>query len=303
MSLKIWLDGKLVDEEEAKISVFDHGLLYGDGVFEGIRAYHGRVFKLKEHLQRLYAGAHCLNLRIPYTMAEMQDIVLETLRANHLQDAYIRLVVTRGKGDLGLDPIKCPRPTVFCIATSITLYPEEFYQKGLSLITCSTRRNSPDALNMSIKSLNYLNNILAKIECTRAGVPEGIMLTTDGYVAECTGDNIFLVYNHRLVTPPVYIGNLPGITRQVVMDLANEMGLEVREELFRIQSVYLADEVFLTGTAAEIVPVVEVDGRQIGEGKPGPTTQRLRAAFRQLIQTSGVPIYPEAQPASCDTSF
>lgn len=297
MPLQIWLDGKLVPEEEARVSVFDHGLLYGDGVFEGIRAYHGRVFKLQEHLQRLYDGAHCLSLQIPYSMDEMKEIVLQTLRANGLHDAYVRLVVTRGVGDLGLDPRKCAVPTVFCIATSIALYPEEFYHKGLSLITCATRRNAPEALNMSIKSLNYLNSILAKIECARAGVPEGIMLTTDGYVAECTGVNIFLVNGNRLITPPVYIGNLPGITRQVVIDLATEMGMEVREELFRVQSVYTAAEVFLTGTAAELIPVVDVDGREIGAGKPGETTQRLLDAFRALIQYCGEPIYPEAQAA------
>jgi len=294
MPLRIWLDGKLVTEEEARISVFDHGLLYGDGVFEGIRAYHGRVFKLQEHLQRMYNGAHCLSLEIPYSMDEMTQIVLDTLRANELHDAYVRLVVTRGVGDLGLDPRKCPVATVFCIATSISLYPEESYLKGLPLITCATRRNAPDALNMSIKSLNYLNSIMAKLECTRAGVPEGIMLTTDGYVAECTGDNIFLVNGNRLTTPPVYIGNLPGITRQAVIDLATEMGMEVREELFRVQSVYLAEEVFLTGTAAEIIPVVDVDGRHIGSGHPGPTTHRLLEAFRALIQCCGEPIYPEA---------
>lgn len=292
MPLQIWLDGEIVPEEEAKISVFDHGLLYGDGVFEGIRAYHGRVFKLQEHLQRMYDGAHCLSLEIPYSQDEMKDIVLETLRANGLRDAYIRLVVTRGVGDLGLDPRKCPVATVFCIATSISLYPEEFYRKGLTLITCATRRNAPEALNMSIKSLNYLNSIMAKLECTRAGVPEGIMLTTDGYVAECTGDNIFLVSGNKLITPPVHIGNLPGITRQAVIELAVEMGLEVREDLFRIQSVYLAEEVFLTGTAAELIPVVEVDGRLIGDGQPGPTTQRLLEGFRALIQCCGEPIYP-----------
>lgn len=293
MPLQIWLDGKLVPEQEAKISVFDHGVLYGDGVFEGIRAYHGRVFKLKEHLQRLYNGAHCLMLDIPITMDQMQEAVLETLRANELRDAYIRLVVTRGYGDLGLDPRKCPIPTVFCIATSIALYPEEVYQKGLTLITCSTRRNAPDALNGAIKSLNYLNNIMAKIECVRAEVPEGIMLTSDGYVAECTGDNIFFINGNTLVTPPEYVGNLPGITRQAVMDLAAEMGMEVREDLFRVHSLYTAEEAFLTGTAAEIVPVVEIDGRRIGTGKPGATTGKLLEAFRALIKCCGEPIYPQ----------
>lgn len=293
MPLQIWLDGKLVPEQEAKISVFDHGLLYGDGVFEGIRAYHGRVFKLDEHLQRLYDGAHVLMMEVPVSFAQMKEIVLETLRANDLKDAYIRLVITRGVGDLGLDPRKCPVPTVFCIATSIALYPEEVYQKGLTLITCSTRRNAPEALNASIKSLNYLNNIMAKIECARAEVPEGIMLTTDGYVCECTGDNIFLINGDKLITPPEYIGNLPGITRQAVMELAGEVGLEVVEELFRMRSVYTAEEVFLTGTAAEIVPVVEVDGRRIGTGHPGPKTGKLLQAFRSLIQCCGEPIYPQ----------
>lgn len=293
MPLQIWLDGKLVPEQDAKISVFDHGLLYGDGIFEGIRAYHGRVFKLDEHLQRMYDGAHVLMLDVPVTVEQMKELVLETLRANELKDAYIRLVVTRGVGDLGLDPRKCPIPTVFCIATSIALYPEEVYHKGLSLITTSTRRNSPDALNASIKSLNYLNNIMAKIECVRAEVPEGIMLTTDGYVCECTGDNLFLINGNKLITPPDYIGNLPGITRAAVMELADEAGMEVREELFRMRSVYTAEEVFLTGTAAEIVPVVEVDGRKIGNGTPGPKTGKLLEAFRSLIQCCGEPIYPE----------
>lgn len=291
MSLQIWLDGKLVPEQEAKVSVFDHGLLYGDGVFEGIRAYHGRVFRLHEHLQRMYDGAQCLMIDIPLSMAQMQEAVLATLRANDLKDAYIRLVVTRGVGDLGLDPRKCPVPTVFCIATSIALYPEEVYQKGLSLITCSTRRNDPQTLNGSIKSLNYLNNIMAKIECTQADVPEGIMLTTDGYVAECTGDNIFLINDNKLITPPEYIGNLPGITRQAVMEVAAELGMEVCEELFRVRSVYTAQEAFLTGTAAELVPVVRVDGRTIGDGTPGPSTGKLLEAFRSLIKCSGEPIY------------
>lgn len=291
MPLQIWLDGKLVPEQEAKISVFDHGLLYGDGIFEGIRAYHGRVFKLKEHLKRLYDGAQCLMMNIPITIDQMQEAVLETLRANDLRDAYIRLVVTRGVGDLGLDPRKCPVPSIFCIATSIALYPEEVYEKGLKLVTCATRRNSPDALNGSIKSLNYLNNIMAKIECIQADVPEGIMLTTDGYVCECTGDNLFLINGNKLITPPDHLGALPGITRQAVMDVAADLGMEVVEELFRMRSVYTAEESFLTGTAAELVPVVEVDGRQIGAGKAGPQTTRLLEAFRTLIQHDGEPIY------------
>lgn len=293
MSLQIWLDGKLVPQEEAKISVFDHGVLYGDGIFEGIRAYHGRVFKLQEHLQRMYNGAHCMMLDIPLSMDQMKEAVLETLRANDLRDAYIRLVATRGVGDLGLDPRKCPVPTVFCIATSIALYPEEVYQKGLSLITCSTRRTAPDALNGGIKSLNYLNNIMAKIECTQAGVPEGIMLTSDGYVCECTGDNIFFINGNTLVTPPDYLGNLPGITRQAVIDLAHELNFDVREETFRINAMYAAEEAFLTGTAAELVPVVEIDGRKIGSGVAGPQTLKLLKAFRSLIECCGEPIYAE----------
>ncbi|MEN6304804.1 MAG: branched-chain-amino-acid transaminase [Armatimonadia bacterium] len=291
MPLQIWLDGKLVPEQEAKVSVFDHGLLYGDGIFEGIRAYHGRVFKLQEHLQRMYDGAHCLMLNIPITIEQMQEVVLETLRANELRDAYIRLVVTRGVGDLGLDPRKCPVPTIFCIATSIALYPEEVYTKGLSLVTCSTRRNPPDALNGSIKSLNYLNNILAKLECVQAEVPEGIMLTTDGYVCECTGDNLFLINGNKLITPPDYLGALPGITRQAVMELGADLGMEVLEDLFRMRSVYTAEEAFLTGSAAELVPVVEVDGRKIGNGHAGPKTTKLLEAFRSLIECCGEPIY------------
>ncbi len=291
MSLLIYLDGELVPEEEAKVSVFDHGLLYGDGVFEGIRAYNGRVFRLDEHLTRLYQSANAIMLDIPLSCEEMGEAVLATCRANELTDAYIRLVVTRGKGDLGLDPRSCPRPTVFIIADVIALYPEEFYEKGLEVITCTTRRISPDALDPGMKSLNYLNNILAKIETVRAGVPEGIMLSSDGYVAECTGDNIFVVRDDYVVTPPVYVGNLRGITRQVVIDLLAEMGIETHEELFRLLEVYSAKEAFLTGTAAEIIPVVTVDGRSIGTGTPGPLTQRLSEAFRELIEREGTPIY------------
>lgn len=290
MSLQIWLDGKLVPEEDAKISVFDHGLLYGDGIFEGIRAYHGRVFRLKQHLERLYNGAHVLMLDMWLTPEEMSQAVVETCRANNLTDCYIRLVVTRGVGDLGLDPRKCPKTSVFCIATGIALYPDEVYQNGLKLITCSTRRNRPDSLNGEIKSLNYLNNILAKMETTQAGVPEGIMLTADGYVAECTGDNLFLVDGNCLITPPDSIGNLPGITRGAVMDVAREAGMCVTEKLFRLREVYTAPEVFLTGTAAEIVPVVEVDGRRIGTGKPGKGTLQLLERFRELTKTDGEPI-------------
>ncbi len=291
MSLLVYLNGELVPEAEAKVSVFDHGVLYGDGVFEGIRVYNGRVFRLQQHLERLYDSAAAIMLSVPLTMEELTEATLETCRANKLSDGYIRLVVTRGRGDLGLDPRKCPKPTVFIIADCIELYPEEYYENGLEVITCATRRNSPDALDPAIKSLNYLNNILAKIETARAGVPEGIMLSSDGYVAECTGDNIFLARDDHVITPPISIGNLRGITRQVVIELLAEMGIETHEELFRLLEVYNAQEVFLTGTAAEIVPVVRVDGRPIGDGKPGQLTGELRARFRELTWSEGLPIY------------
>ena len=287
----IYLDGQLVPPEEAKVSVFDHGLLYGDGVFEGIRAYNGRVFRLDEHLHRLYDSAHVIALEIPLTPDQMREAVLETVRGNELSDCYLRLVVTRGPGDLGLDPRKCPRPTVIIIADSIALYPEEFYRQGLRVITCTTRRNSPEALDPSVKSLNYLNNICAKIETVRAGVPEGIMLSIDGYVSECTGDNIFVIQHGEILTPPVAVGNLGGITALVVLEIAAEQGLPVRVEPFRILTVYTADEVFLSGTAAEIVPVVEVDGRRVGTGEPGPITHRLSERFRERTQSEGTPVY------------
>jgi branched-chain amino acid aminotransferase len=291
MSLLIYLDGEFVPEDQAKISVFDHGLLYGDGLFEGIRAYHGTVFRLEEHVDRLYAGAHSMMLDIPLTKAEMMDVVADSCAKNGIRDGYIRLVVTRGKGDLGLDPRKCPKATVFCIAAEIQLYPEVYYEKGLSLITCNTRRNSPISLDPAIKSLNYLNNILAKIETVRAGVPEGIMLSQDGYVAECTGDNVFVVNGDVVLTPPLFIGNLGGVTRKAVIELCGGLGLTVKEDLFRMHTFYNADEAFLTGTAAEIVPVVEVDGRKIGDGKPGPVTAQLLAGFRELVKNDGFPIH------------
>lgn len=290
MSLMIYLNGKLVPQEQATVSVFDHGVLYGDGVFEGIRAYNGRVFRLEQHIDRLYAGAHTLMINIPISKDEMCKAVCDTCAANNLTDAYIRLVVTRGAGDLGLDPRKCTTPTIFVIAASIQMYPEEFYQKGLELITCSTRRNSPQTLDPAMKSLNYLNNILAKIETIQAGVPEGIMLTADGYVSECTGDNLFIVKGNTLTVPPLHLGNLGGITRQTIMELAEAEGLEVREEMFRLHDLYNADEFFITGTAAEVVPGVKVDGRLIADGKPGPVTQRLRKRYQELTVTEGTPI-------------
>ncbi|MBM7865709.1 branched-chain-amino-acid transaminase [Heliobacterium gestii] len=290
MSLIIYLDGRFVPEEQAKISVFDHGFLYGDGIFEGIRAYNGRVFKLDDHIDRLYDSAKAIKLAIPMGKGEMVDVVLETLRRNHLRDAYIRLIVSRGKGDLGLDPRKCAVPTVLCIAAGITLYPPEFYEKGLEVVTVATRRNVPEALNPRIKSLNYLNNIMAKIEAARAGVLEAIMLNQEGYVSECTGDNIFIVKKGRLITPPVHVGILEGITRNTVMDLARESGMEVSEQVFTRFDVYTADEVFLTGTAAEVIPVVNVDGRSIGDGVPGQATGALISAFREFARNHGTPI-------------
>ncbi|RDV84279.1 branched-chain-amino-acid transaminase [Ammonifex thiophilus] len=291
MGLIVYLDGRFVPEEEAAVSVFDHGLLYGDGVFEGIRAYHGRVFKLREHIDRLYDSAKAIALTIPLSRDEMTEVVLETCRRNEIKDGYIRLVVTRGKGDLGLDPRKCPNPTVFCIAASIQLYPPELYQRGMKVITVPTRRNVPEALNPRIKSLNYLNNILAKIEANLAGVPEAIMLTQEGYVAEATGDNVFIVRNGVLITPPPHLGILEGITRNTVMDLARDMGVEVREAVFTRYDLFTAEECFLTGTAAEIVPVIEIDGRPIGEGRPGELTLELIRAFRELTKVEGEPIY------------
>ncbi|OGS24793.1 MAG: branched-chain-amino-acid transaminase [Elusimicrobia bacterium RIFOXYB2_FULL_50_12] len=291
--MKIYLDGNLVEKDDAKVSVFDHGLLYGDGVFEGIRAYNGRVFRLSEHLNRLYASANAIMLEIPLSKKDIEAAVIETLRANKLKDAYIRLVVTRGCGDLGLDPKRCHgKPTIFIITDEIKLYPEEFYTNGLSLITASTKRSIPESLNPCIKSLNYLNNIIAKMEATRAGVPEAIMLNAQGYVAECTGDNIFIIKDKVLITPPTWAGALEGITSKAVMELAREKArLEVREDLFTLYHVYSADECFLTGTAAEIIPVVKTDGRTIGDGKPGKMTLRLIEEFRELARLTGVPIY------------
>lgn len=295
MSLLIYLDGQFVPQEEARISVFDHGLLYGDGIFEGIRAYNGRVFKLDEHLDRLYESAKSIALEISIAQEEMKEVVLETLRRNNLRDAYVRLVVTRGKGDLGLDPRKCPRPTIFNIASTIALYPKETYEKGLALITVATRRNIPEGVNPRVKSLNYLNNILAKTEANLAGVLEAIMLNNEGYVAECTGDNIFLVKNGVLITPPTYVGILEGITRNAVMDLAQARGIKVVETLFTRHDVYIADECFLTGTAAELIPVYQVDSRPIGNGQPGEMFKLLLADFHQLTQEDGPFIYPADQ--------
>jgi len=291
----VYLDGKWYPKNEAKISVFDHGLLYGDGVFEGIRSYKGLIFKLKQHLSRLWESAHTLMLEIPMTQKEMQNAIIQTLRRNRLRDAYIRVVVTRGVGDLGLDPTLCKSPTVFIITDKIVLYPEALYRRGLNIITVPTVRNLPEAVNPALKSLNYLNNILAKIEAKNSGCMEALMLNHQGYVAECTGDNIFMVkYNGFqkkspvLMTPPGYVGALRGITRQAIIEIASKQKLAFEEKLLTRHDLFNADEIFLTGTAAEVIPVVNIDGRSIGTGKPGKVTAKLRRAFHGLTAKDGV---------------
>ncbi len=283
-SLKVWINGKLYSKEEAVVSVFDHGLLYGDGVFEGIRSYSGKVFRLDDHLKRLWESAHAIRLEIPMSREALASAVYETLKVNNLTDGYIRLVVTRGAGSLGLDPDRCSNPQVIIITDHIALYPREFYEHGLAIITVSVVRNHPAALSPRIKSLNYLNNILAKLEGKQAGCVEALMLNTKGEVAECTGDNIFLVRNGDVYTPPIDAGILEGITREAVIDIAREEGLEVREVPLTKHDVYIADEVFLTGTAAEVIPVVKVDQRTIGTGKPGPVTLDLIKKFHELTR-------------------
>jgi len=284
MGLKIYINGQIVPQEEAKISVFDHGLLYGDGVFEGIRAYNGKIFTLDEHLDRLYDSATAISLKIPITKAEMAEAIKQTMKANNLTDSYIRLVVTRGVGKLGLDPNKCATPQIIIITDTIELYSKALYEKGLDIVTVTTIRNHFSALDPKIKSLNYLNNILAKIESIQAGAGEALMLNKDGYVAECAGDNIFIFKNNILRTPPSSAGILVGITRNVVMELATEIGVQVREELMTRYDLYIAEECFLTGTAAEIIPVVKIDGRTIGTGKPGEITLDLLKRYRDLTR-------------------
>ena len=289
--MKIYIDGKYFDEKNAKVSVFDHGLLYGDGVFEGIRAYNGRVFKLAEHIDRLFCSAGALLLKIPMSREKLIEAVVETCRRNKLRDGYIRLVVTRGIGSLGLNPYTCKRPSVIVIADKIQVYPEEYYKRGLNIITVPTARNLHSALNPAIKSLNYLNNILAKIEAINGGCEEAIMLNALGFVAECTGDNIFLVKDGHLSTPPVSSGALHGITRGIVMDLARDGGLSVTEPYVARYDLFNADECFLTGTGAEIIAVVKIDGRVIGKGRPGPVTGRLIKRYHELTKSSGEPIF------------
>jgi branched-chain amino acid aminotransferase len=284
MSLKVHINGELVDKQDAKISVFDHGLLYGDGVFEGMRSYAGNVFRLAEHLERLWQSAAAIQLEIPVSKQEMAAAVMETLLANDVQDGYIRLLVTRGVGTLGLDPNRCDQPQIIIITDLITLYPDEFYRDGMEIVTAKTIRNHPQALDPSIKSLNYLNNILAKIEGLEAGCVEALMLNHLGEVAECTGDNIFIVRDQDLITPPFEAGILHGITRATVMQLASDDGIPVVESTITLDDLYGADECFLTGSAAEVVPVIKVDGNLIGNGKPGPVTGRVTDLFRQAVQ-------------------
>ena len=272
---------------DAKVSVFDHGLLYGDGVFEGIRAYNGRVFKLKEHIDRLFNAAKAISLNIPLSKEEMTEVVLESCRKNGIADGYIRLVVTRGFGDLGLSPLKCPNPTIICIAATIALYPPEFYDIGLKVITSTVRRNKATIIDPQVKSLNYLNNILARIEADRAGAPEALMLTEDGLVAECTGDNIFIVRGGEIWTPPIHMGILDGITRSTVIELAVKNGYTVKEKAFTLFNVITSDECFLTGTAAELIAVTELDGKVIGNGKAGAVTSELLAIFQKYTKENG----------------
>ena len=288
--MKIYIDGEFYEKEHAKVSVFDHGLLYGDGVFEGIRFYNGRVFRLEEHIDRLYDSARAICLSIPLDKAAMTEATLETIRQNGLKDGYVRLVVTRGSGDLGLNPALCPKATIIIIASKITLYPQEMYENGLMVVTCATRRIPHGALSPMVKSLNYLNNVMAKIEAANAGAGEGLMLNEQGYVAECTGDNVFIVKNGRIFTPPISSGALAGVTRGVVFEMAAEAGIPISEPDITRYDLFTADECFLTGTAAELIPVVTLDRRAIGDGKPGPITRQLMTRFHELTQSTGTVI-------------
>ncbi|MFT4177022.1 MAG: branched-chain-amino-acid transaminase [Luteolibacter sp.] len=288
--MKIWLDGKLVDETEAKITVFDHGLLYGDGVFEGIRFYNGRIFRLEEHIRRLFDSAKAIVLNLPWTIEEVCKYTCETVAANGLTDGYIRLVVTRGAGELGLNPYLCPKPSMFIIAATIKLYPEEHYTNGLSVVTCATRRPAPAALMPQVKSLNYLNNIMAKVEAIQSNALEAVMLNEQGNIAECTGDNIFIIKNGTLYSPKISDGALDGITRAAIIELADKLGIPFEEKTLTRYDLYIADEFFLTGTAAEVIPVVTYDRRTIGTGKPGEITKRFLDAYHELVMSTGTPV-------------
>ena len=289
----IFMNNEFVKKEDAKISVYDHGFLYGDGVFEGIRSYNGNVFRLEEHLERLYDSAKSVMLQIPHTPEELTNLVVETLKKNNLKDAYIRLVVSRGVGNLGLDPFSCAQPNVIIIAEALSLFPKALYETGIEIVSVATRRSRSDVLSPKVKSLNYMNNILVKIEANLAGVSEALMLNDQGYVAEGSADNIFIVRKNKLLTPPGYVGALEGITRNAIMEVAAQKGYDIQEAVFTRHDVYVADEVFLTGTAAEVIAVVKVDGRVIGEGKPGPVTNDLLVSFRELVQEDGVKVYSE----------
>ncbi len=286
MSLKVWMDGRLMDKADAKVSVYDHGLLYGDGVFEGIRLYHGKVFEAEAHLRRLFDSAKSIRLTIPYPAEQLKAAILETAKANNFTDCYVRLVVTRGVGYLGLNPNKCASPSVFIITDTIEMYPKEVYEKGMAVITSSYIRNHPGAMSARVKSLNYLNSILAKIEAADAGVPEAIMLNHVGNVAECTADNLFIVKTSRVLTPTITDGILEGVTRQVILDLCRNIAIPCAEQTLQRHDLYIADECFLTGTGAEVVPVTKIDGRQVGSGQPGKITRRLIDAFRSYIRES-----------------
>ncbi len=288
---QIYIDGKFLPEAAAKISVFDHGLLYGDGIFEGIRFYNGRIFKLEEHLDRLWDSARSICLDIPITRAEMTEALLETVRRNELRDGYIRQIVTRGVGNLGLNPAQCKRPSVIIIVATIALYPKSVYESGLTVVTCPTRRPGAAVLNPAVKSLNYLNNVMARIEANLAGADEALMLNDAGNVSECTADNVFVIKGGQIFTPPITAGALRGITRSVAFDIAAELGIRITETDITRHDVFVADECFLTGTAAEVIPVIKADGRVIGNGKPGSITARTIARFREITRETGTPIY------------
>lgn len=287
----IYLDGELVTKENAKVSVFDHGFLYGDGIFEGIRIYNGNIFKCKEHLDRLYDSAKSIDLVIPLAYNELLEAMAETIRRNDMRNGYIRIVVSRGAGNLGLDPRRCPKPTVLIIVEQLAIYSEEAYLNGLKAVSVAQRRNIPDALNPKIKSLNYLNNILVKIQSNFAGADEAIMMNAQGYVTEGSGDNIFIVKNGVVTTPPCYLGALEGITRQAIIDLCDKLGIKLKEEPFSMHDVYIADEVFFTGTAAEVIAAREIDGRMIGIGQAGPITLQLLEEFRKIVDQDGYKVW------------